>query len=96
MIKTISSNTPMAQSMYPIDIPVINRLAYMVSLINQKATGRPEQFASKIGVGKTRLTELINLIKKSGVEIEYDRTQESYLFAQGKKYSFQCRIVEKS
>lgn len=81
--------------MYPIEQTVIRKLAQMVSMINRRATGTPDVFARRVGISRTRLMQLIKQIRDTGIEVEYDRNAESYLFTQGKKYDVQCRIVEK-
>ena len=94
MAANIYSDNCMTQLIYPIQLKIMDRLSHIIWLTNRKATGRPEVLAGKIGVRKTRLSELINMIRNAGIEIEYDRTVESYHFRYGKKYYLQCEIEE--
>ena len=80
---------------YTLQLKIVDQLAYIIWATNKRATGRPDQLAGKIGIKKTRLSALINMIRETGIEIEYDRTTESYLFTQGKEYYLQCEIEEK-
>lgn len=94
MAANIYSDNSSAEETYPMQMKVMDQLSHIIWLTNQRATGSPEVLSGKIGVRKTRLWELINMIRKSGVEIAFDRAVGSYQFTSGKKYSLQFEIEE--
>lgn len=73
----------------------MKRIARMTNLINLKATGNPDEFSRKIGVGKTRLAELIKIIRDTGIPLSYDRNKQTYYFDDEVEYVFQCRFIVK-
>ena len=88
-----SDNSSDLQS-YPMQMSIMSRLSYIIWLTNRRATGSPEVLAGKVGVRKTRLWELVNMIRKAGVDMEFDRVVGSYLFTNGKRYYLQFEIEE--
>mgnify|MGYP001799846995 CR=1 FL=1 len=85
----------MALESFDIADEKMQRLARMVDLINNKSTGSLDEFASKVNLGKSRLSELIGTVKSTGVQVRYDRARRSYYFEDERKYTLQCRLVLK-
>lgn len=55
-------------------------------LIRRKATGKPVQFARKLGISKSSLYDTINLMKEMGAPIEYCNSRQCYIY----KYETIC------
>ena len=49
----------------------VERLKRIDDLIRRKATGTPEEFASRLGVGKTILMEELRELKQLGADVHY-------------------------
>jgi predicted DNA-binding transcriptional regulator YafY len=58
----------------------INRLQRMHDLIRRKATGTPNEFAKRLGVGKSVLMDELRELKKLGADIGYCRVRQSYYY----------------
>ena len=52
----------------------------MDDLIRRKATGTPEEFGMRLGIGKTALMEDLKELKELGAEVMYCRTRQSYYY----------------
>ena len=55
-----------------------------------QATGSPEQFASRLGISKTKLYRIIDLMKELNAPISYDVSIQSYVYVEevGFKFGF--------
>ncbi|CAN5527288.1 hypothetical protein BH10BAC4_BH10BAC4_05770 [soil metagenome] len=60
----------------------IDRVKRMDHLIRLKATGSPEEFAQRLGLGKTVLMEELKELKELGAKISYCKVRRSYLYDQ--------------
>lgn len=60
----------------------------MDDLIRRKATGTPEEFAERLGLGKTILMEELKELKELGAKVCYDRIIQSYCY----ENNFELRI----
>ncbi len=58
----------------------IQRLQRMHDLIRRKATGTPEEFAKRLGLGKSVLMDELRELKELGAEIAYCRERQSYYY----------------
>ncbi len=58
----------------------IYRLKQMDDLIRRKATGTPDEFAKRLGLGKTVLMEELRELKELGADVVYCRIRESYYY----------------
>src|SRR5260221_7087738 len=58
----------------------IDRLKRMDDLIRRKATGTPEEFAERLGLGKTILMEELRELKELGAAVCYNRNIQSYCY----------------
>jgi len=54
----------------------------MDDLIRRKATGTPEEFATKLGLGKSVLMEELSELRELGAKIAYCRERRSYYYEQ--------------
>lgn len=60
----------------------IQRLKRMDDLIRRRATGTPDEFAARLGLGKSVLMEELRELKELGAEITYCRESQSYYYKQ--------------
>jgi hypothetical protein len=58
----------------------IERVQYMHYLIAHKATGTPEEFASKLGIGRSVLMEHLRDLRDLGAVIHYCTHRRSYYY----------------
>lgn len=58
----------------------------MDNCIRRKATGTPEEFASKIGISRIALLKYIRLLKEMNAPIKYDASRKTYY------YLFPCQL----
>lgn len=63
----------------------LDRLKRMDYLISAMATGTPEEFAEKIGLGRSTLFQYLLEMKKMGLDIRYSNFRQSYYYADGKR-----------
>mgnify|MGYP000477226792 CR=1 FL=1 len=49
-------------------------------LIKMKATGSVRQLASRVGVSRSTLYEILNVMKAMGAEIEYSNAKNTYYY----------------
>ncbi len=59
----------------------VERLKRMDDLIRRKATGTPEEFANRLGIGRTILMEELRELKELGAELCYCKVRHSYYYA---------------
>ncbi len=57
-------------------------------LIRRKATGRPNELAQRLGVSKSTLFEMINLMKDMGGPIEYCSARQCYYYTHETRFYF--------
>ena len=58
----------------------VDRLKRMDDLIRRKATGTPDEFAIRLGLGKSVLMDELRELKGLGADIVYCRTRQSYYY----------------
>jgi len=56
-------------------------------LIRRKATGSARELASKLGIGKSTVYEVLDIMKLLGAEIEYSNDRKSYFYNSNKIFS---------
>lgn len=61
----------------------INRMNYLCKLIEHRATGTPEELATKLNLSKRQMFNLLNNLKDMGAGIKYNRTCRTYYFSNG-------------
>ncbi|WP_106793044.1 DNA-binding protein [Aquimarina sp. Aq78] len=66
-------------------IKIIER---MDQLIRLQATGSPEKFAQRLGISRTKLYRMINLMKQLNAPIEYGATIQSYVYTEVVGFTF--------
>jgi predicted DNA-binding transcriptional regulator YafY len=63
----------------------IRRIMRINALICQKATGTPEEFASKLGIHRSTLFQSLQEMREMGVDIRYSDVQQSYYYADDRR-----------
>lgn len=60
----------------------LHRLRRMDDLIRRKATGPPEEFARRLGLGRSALMDHLREMRELGAKISYCRARQSYYYKQ--------------
>lgn len=63
----------------------LDRFEHMDALIKMQATGSPVQFASKLGIRRSRLFQTLQELRDRGVDIRYSCNRQSYYYGDGKR-----------
>ncbi|WP_457617979.1 HTH domain-containing protein [Lutibacter sp.] len=58
----------------------LERLQKIDHLLKNECTGTPENFAKKLGVSRSHLYRLIEILKDYGAEISYNRKQQCFYY----------------
>lgn len=66
------------------------RLTYMFELINKRATGNRQQFAAKLSVSVSQLSNYLAYLKTNGVKILYDHSMKCYHLDEENRVVFTC------
>ena len=61
-------------------LKTIERLKRMDELIWKEITGNAEEFASKVGIGRSMMMENLREMKELGAEIRYCSKKRSYFY----------------
>ena len=59
---------------------ILDRIDKMNKLVSEKRTGTPQEFASRLGVSRTSLYELIDEFRSRDVPIAYSKSIRSFYF----------------
>ena len=57
----------------------------MDSLISMMSTGTPEEFADKLGLGRSTLFQSLQEMREMGVDIRYSWFRQSYYYADNRR-----------
>ena len=57
-----------------------NRLKVIDQYIRLKMTGRPDEFAEKLGISVKTLQNCINDLKELGAEIKFNNQRKTYVY----------------
>ena len=69
-------------------IKLIERIDKLVRL---QATGTPDQFATKLGISKTKLYRIIKTMKGLNAPLKYNPSKQSFVY--NKPVSFNCGFM---
>ncbi len=72
----------------------LNRLQQIDQLIRQQRTGNAEEFAEKLGVSRRQVYYWLEELKEMGLEIEYSRELQSYVYARSYRIDITFDIKE--
>ena len=64
-------------------IALLKRIDQLVRL---RATGRPKQFAQRIGVSEATLFRIIEIMKEFNAPVYYDLAKQSYAYSEPTKF----------
>ena len=62
------------------EIERLNRINY---LIKHRATGTPDELASKLPISRRQLFNLLEFFNDIGAQVKYDRTRGTYYYYDG-------------
>ncbi|WP_106792748.1 hypothetical protein [Aquimarina sp. Aq78] len=74
-------------------IKTIERIDQLTRL---QATGSPEQLASRLGISKTKLYRIIDLMKELNAPISYDVSTQSYVYVEEVGFKFGFYLKEQN
>ena len=63
----------------------IERIKYLDELIRKESTGRPDELASRLGVSRAQLYNIIDELKTEGLEINYTRKRNTFYYTSNHK-----------
>ena len=66
----------------------IDRITLLNKIVNQGKTGNPETFAARLGISRTRLYEILDVLKSHGAPIMYDKSRQTFYY----EYPFEISI----
>jgi len=67
----------------------IDRISIINKLISERRTGTPDEFAGRLGVGRSSLYEIIDELRSRGAPIEYSRRDHTFYYRE----PFDIRIM---
>ncbi len=65
----------------------------MDSLISMMATGTPEEFAEKLGIGRSTLFQSLQEMRDMGVDIKYSSIRQSYYYADNRRIKIKLENI---
>ena len=68
----------------------LDRISKMQTLMEQECTGTPSEFASRLGVGRTSLYELLDELKSKGAPIVYSKSAKTFYYSRPYEISVSC------
>jgi predicted DNA-binding transcriptional regulator YafY len=74
----------------------LNRLQQIDQLIRQKRTGNATNLAAKLGISRRQAYNWLDELRDLGLEIEYIRDIESYVYTKPCKLDITFKVVELS
>jgi predicted DNA-binding transcriptional regulator YafY len=74
-------------------IKKLERIERIDQLIKLRATGTPEELASKLAISESSLYDTLSTMKDLGAPIEYDKYLETYYYSQCVMVDFTFRKV---
>ncbi len=74
-------------------VELMNRIDQLIRL---KATGNPVELAERLGISKTKLYRIINIMKDLNAPLEYDIGLQSYVYVKAVGFKFGFFTKERS
>ncbi|MBF8964381.1 HTH domain-containing protein [Pontibacter sp. FD36] len=73
----------------------IERIKYLDELIRKERTGTPEELASRLGVSRAQLYNIIDELKTEGLAINYTRKRNTFYYTSNQKLeiAFSLKVV---
>jgi hypothetical protein len=73
-------------------IKQIERLQLLTKLVGEQRTGSPEELAERLGVSRRQMYVYLEYLNDMGVDIQYSRRLNSFVFASQKKIRIDWRF----
>lgn len=73
---------------------VNNRLKEMHRLISSRSTGRRSQFASKLGLSESQLSNYLQYIRSQGIDVAYDYHNQCYYYRENYSVHYKCGFIK--
>lgn len=58
----------------------LERIEKIHDMVTQENTGNPDEFASRLGISRTRLYEIMDDLKLEGAPISYSKTSRTFYY----------------
>lgn len=59
---------------------VFDKITLLCQLIEQQHTGTPIEFASRLGISRTSLYEILDEIRSRDIDIKYSRSRQTFFY----------------
>ncbi len=60
----------------------LERIELMHKLVDHENTGSPQEFASRLGISRTRLYEIMDYLKMEGAPIAYSKSCRTFYYSE--------------
>ena len=70
----------------------IERLQLLNKLVKEQRTGRPEELAERLGIGRRQLYVYIEYLKDFGMDIQFSRKLDSFIYAAQRELKIEVRF----
>lgn len=70
----------------------LDRISMMHKLVSRQCTGSPEELASRLGVSRTTLYELIDELRSRGAPIVYSKSAKTFFYSQPYDIAITCTL----
>jgi hypothetical protein len=72
---------------------IIDRISVIHGLIKKEATGSPDEFAKRLHLKKRQLQNILDEIRDYGAEIIYDRSRNTYYYANNFEITIKIKAI---
>lgn len=70
----------------------IERLQLLNKLVKEQRTGKPEELAERLGIGKRQLYVYLEYLKDFGLNIQFSRKLGSFIYAEEHELKIELRF----
>ena len=70
----------------------LDRISMMHKLVSRQVTGTPDEFASRLGVSRTSLYELLDELRSRGAPIVYSKSAKTFFYRQPYDIAVTCSL----
>jgi predicted DNA-binding transcriptional regulator YafY len=70
----------------------LDRINMMHKHVSRQKTGTPEEFATRLGVSRTSLYELIDELRSRGAPISYSKSAKTFFYSQPYDIAVTCLL----
>ena len=72
----------------------VDLIARFHALVMSRTTGNPNTFAKKLGISRSSLYNHLEEIQSYGIEIEYSRTRQTFMYCYPKQVEIKIIILQ--